>query len=390
MDGLDLGSDRRLHGPLPPPRERGLLPRLARRLYGPFALVVLLPTVLVAIYLFAVASPQFVSETHFVVRGQGASSTGMLSSLLQTANGSAPASEDTYAVADFIMSRDAMHSLETKVGLRSIFDDPGADLLSRFPGLLSSTAEHFYWYYKSHVNAELDSTTGISTLTVRTFHAADSERMAIALMTEAEGLINRMNERQRHNTLSSSEREVADLEAQLRGVAASIAAYRNREALLDPEKQSVPILRNIDDMQAQLTATRLQIAQTRASAPSSPLLPVYERRVRALEAEIASAGTSVTGPGNSLVPKLTEFDDLALQRELLEKQLTAATASLQQAQVQADRQLLYIDQIVAPDLPDYAAYPRSALDTLVVFLSFLGLYVMGWLLVSGAREHQLI
>ena len=361
-----------------------------RRLTAPFTLVVILPTILVALYLLAIASPQYVSETHFVVRGQGSVSTGVLTSLLQTADGASPASEDTYAVADYIMSRDAMRALEADVGLKAVFEDRQADLLSRFPGLLSNSAEHFYWFYKSHVNAELDTTTGISTLTVRTFHPGDSQRIATVLMTGAEGLINTMNERQRHNTVSSSEREVGDLERRLRTVAAAIASYRSSEALLDPEKQSVPMLRNIDDMRAQLTATRLQIAQTRASAPSSPLLPIYERRVRALQSEIAQAGAGVTGPGDSMVPKLTKFDDLALQRELLEKQLTAATASLQQAHAQADRQALYIDQIVAPDLPDYAAYPRSTVDTLIVFFSLLGLYLMGRLLVSGAREHQLI
>ncbi len=388
MDGLDL---RRLPevGSSTASKRRHI--GILRRLHAPFALIVMLPTLLIAVYLFAVASPQYVSETHFVVRGQGTSSTGMLSSLLQSADGAAPATEDTYAVADYVMSRDAVRFLQTAVGVRAIFEDEQADPLSRFPGIFRrGTAEHFYWYYKNHVNADLDSTTGISTLSVRTFHPQDSQRIAAALMIAAEDLINRMNERQRHNTVSSSEHEVADLETRLRAAATAIAAYRNKAALLDPEKQSVPLLRSIDDMRAQLTATRLQIAQTQASAPSSPLLPIYERRVQALEAEISAAGARVTGPGNSLVPELTTFDDLALQRELLEKQLAGATAALQQAKVQADRQQLYIDQIVAPDLPDYAAYPRSLIDTLVVFLSLLGLYAMGRLLVSGAREHQLI
>lgn len=391
MDGLDLSLgtgiasllQRRPDGTEPPRRRRP-------KLLSPFMLVVVLPTLLSAIYFLFLASPQYVSEAQFVVRGQGTSSPGMLSSLLQTAGGST-ASEDTYAVQDYMMSRDATVRLVQTVNLKTMFARRDADPIARFPNSFTGHSfEHFYRYYRRHVMADLDTTTGISTLTVRTFRPADSRLVAIDLMVAGEQLINRMNERQRQNTISSSAREVADAEAQLRQIGDRIASYRNRQALLDPMKQSVPMLKDINDLQTVLTTTRVQIAQLTASAPDSPLLPVYERRVAALEAQIARSSTGVTGSDTSLVPKITAYDELTIQQELDEKQLAGATTALEAAKTQADRQLLYLDEIVQPDLPDYADYPKGVASTLVIFASLAGLYLMARLLISGAREHQLV
>ena len=330
------------------------------------------------------------SDALFVGRGHNNQAPGGRASRRQTAGGGGSATEDTYVVQNYMMSRDAAKYLIRTENLRAVFDRPGADLLARFPNPFHGTTfEHFFRHYQNQVAAELDSTTGISTLTVRTFRPDDSQRVAGALLGAAEQLVNRMNERQRQNMISSSEHEVADAERALRDVAARIGEYRNREALLDPMKQSAPILKDINDLQTMLSTTQVQIAQLRASAPNSPLLPVYERRVQALQAQIALAGTTVTGSDQSLVPKITAYDDLTIQRELLEKQLATSTAALETAKVQADRQQLFLDAVVQPNQPDYAAYPRSIVSTLVVFVSALGLYLMGRLLIAGAREHRI-
>ncbi len=356
----------------------------------PFLIFVMLPTLLAAVYYFGIAAPQYVSEAQFVVRGQGSQPSGMLSSLLLSGGGGS-ASEDTYAVEDYVMSRDAAQEMMRTQSLKTVFDRPEGDRLARFPDPFGrNTFEHFFHYYQNHVIAELDSTTSISTLTVRTFRAADSQRVVAALLASGERLVNRMNARQRANMISSATREVDEAEDRLRGVAAQMAAYRNREALLDPLKQSVPMMKDISDLQTMLTTTQVQIAQLRTSAPDSPLIPVYERRTAALKEQIAQSARGITGSDQSLVPKITAYDDLTIQRDLAEKQLTAAATALGTAKAQADRQSLWLEEITAPNLADYPVYPRSTVSVLVVFASLLGLYLIARLVISGAREHKIV
>ena len=367
---------------------RQLTTAAVRRLL-PILLVVFLPTALVTLYFAVYAAPQYVSSAKFVVRGQGSSSTGMLSSLLQTA-GSSPASEDTYAVQDYIMSRDAAKRMMGTQKLLEAFEVPEADAISRFPGpLFGKSFEHFYRYYQDHVVADLDSTTGISTLTVRTFRPQDSNRIATALLLASEQLVNRMNERQRSNTIKSSSKEVTEAEDELRRLGVRIADYRSREAMIDPLKQSVSMLHDVGDLQGALTTTRLQMAQIQASTPNSPLIPVFRRKEEALQAQIARSQQDITGADGSLVPKITTYDSLTIEKELAEKELEAARTALDTAIAQADRQSIYLDEIVEPDLPDYPTFPHSLASIAVVFASLLGIYMLGKLILVGAREHRL-
>ncbi|MBM9400462.1 capsule biosynthesis protein [Gluconacetobacter azotocaptans] len=356
----------------------------------PFLLVVGLPTLLAAIYYFVIAAPQYSSQAEFVVRGAASQPMGMLSSLL-TSEGGSTADEDSYVVQDYLTSRDAARTMLRTQGAAAMFNRPEGDWLARFPNIFTGkTFEHFYRYYKRHITVELDTSTSITTLRVRTFRAQDSQNIATALLVAAEQLVNQMNERQRANMIGSAAKEVAAAQDQLRGVEEQMAGYRNREALLDPIKQATPMLSNINDLQVMLTSAQMQLAQVQVASPHSPSIPVYQRRIAILEDQIAKLNKEVTGSKTSLVPKITDYDALVISRELIEKQLIAAATALETAKAQANRQQVYLEQISRPDLADYATYPERIVDVLTIFATSLAAYLMGKLIISGAREHQIV
>ena len=391
MDGLDLklpGTSSKPSGYHGLPRRRSTLRRIQSKV--PFFLVVILPTLLAGVYLFGFASYQYVSEARFVVRGPATQSPGMMGALLQSA-GVTRAQDDTYAVQDFIASRDALSELINKQGIRDVFDRPEADPLARFTTFWSGdTFEHLFKYYQKKIEVSLDTTTGVSSLYVKTFRADDSQRIANALLASAENLVNRMNERQRENAMRDARKEVVLAEDRLRGVANDISGFRNREAILDPNKQSVSMLASITEMQNALTKVNLQVSQLTVSSPRSPLIQDYQRRGVALQQQIDDAKTRITGTDKSLVPKMQAFDMLTLQRELADRQLVSATTSLETARMQAERQQLYLDLIVRPNMADYAAYPKRFADLAIVFASMMGIYLLGALLISSAREHKIV
>ena len=285
MDGLNLPvgeADARYPrfavGRRTPPR-----PTFWQRARGwlPFLLVVVLPTGVATVYYFAYAADQYVSEARFVVRGPSGMQPGMISSLLQGA-GVTRAQDDTFSVQDYILSRDALNELVRDENIRQVFARPEADPLSRFPLIPGHDSfEHLYKYYLDHVDVEFDSTTGVSKLTVKTFRADDAQRIASALLEAGERLINRMNDRQRENSLRLARKEVSEIEGRVQNVSATIAAFRNRETLLDPTKQSVPMLQGIADLQTKLTSAKIQIAELTRSSPNSPLIVSAQRRVAA-------------------------------------------------------------------------------------------------------------
>jgi capsular polysaccharide transport system permease protein len=399
MDGLDVtvvGSGSRTLGYSGRERpSRAKPPKRRLSLFHPFLLLVVLPSLLTGIYLYGYASDQYVSEARFVVRGPTQQSAAGLSSLLASA-GMSRTEDDTYAVQDYILSRDALTELVKQQDLKTVYGRPDADRLSRFPMALGidwyreDTFEHLFKYYLKHVDVHMDTTTGVSDLTVKSFRAEDSQRIAAALLAAGERLVNRMNEREHENALRDARNEVKLAEKRLQDVSARVADFRNREATLDPNKQSVPMLAAITTQQARLSSMRLEISQLQSSSPNSPLLGSMRQRAQALQAQIDDAKSKITGTDSSLVPKIREFDMLTLDREFADKQLSSAISSLEIARINADRQQKYLEAIVMPNVADYADYPRRASTLAVVFATLLGIYVMGALLVAGAREHRLV
>ena len=356
-----------------------------------FALVVLLPTFVMAFYLWFVAAPQYVSEAHFLVRGKSlnGSSFGGLSSLLATGQGG---SQDPYAVQAYLVSRDALRMLINKADIKAIFSRPYADFAARFPSIFTrSDFESFYSFYQSHVKAQIDAETGISHLSVRSFSARDSQYVVQILLEAGEKLVNEMNDRQRHNTLYAAQTELNASLKELHDIEMQLAAYRYTNEIIDPMKQAVPMLGTALSLEATLSMMEAEKKQLDVTAPHSPLRKVYEQRIESIQAQMKRAQSHITGQKgeSSLVPKLLGYDELEMKKTMIEKKLAAETSALEMAKVQADRQMLYVTVVAQPDLPDYAEYPRTTVLILLTFVTMLIFYVIGALLVSGAREHAL-
>ena len=80
--------------------------RFLRSLNLWFWAIVGLPTLIAGVYYFAIASDLYSSEVKFMVRGPSKAPASSLSAMLSSAAGSGSASEDTFAVHEYVMSRD--------------------------------------------------------------------------------------------------------------------------------------------------------------------------------------------------------------------------------------------------------------------------------------------
>src|SRR5207245_3633031 len=109
--------------PLYPAKSGGFL----RSLNIWFWALVGLPTLIAGVYFFGLASDLYLSEVKFVVHGPAKGPSSALSAMLASAS-SSTVSEDTYAVHEYLMSRDAVRRLEREDDLRILFGRPEGDL----------------------------------------------------------------------------------------------------------------------------------------------------------------------------------------------------------------------------------------------------------------------
>lgn len=262
--------------------------------------------------------------------------------------------------------------------------------MARYPNWYSrKDRESFYKYYKKHIQAKIDAETSLSVLRVRTFSAQDSKRIATALIRASEGLVNEINDRQRQNLVGAAQEEVTATLAQMKDLQERMASFRDANAIIDPEKQTAPLVGTEYALQSMLLSTQMRLDRARLTSPDSPAINVYKQQIEVLKKELGAAGARLTGNAGSLVPKLTEFDTLSIQRQLLEKVLMSEVASLEAAKAQANRQMVFLEEVTKPDQPDYPEYPPVYYVMAVSISIFYGLYVMVRLLIAGAREHRI-
>ena len=364
--------------------------QLSERVSWPFMIVVVVPTLVTAIYMYLIAAPIYVSEAHFVVRSHseaGPSPVGaVLAGMGMDFGGGGTSS---YEVDEYMMSRDALSKLVERHDLRAIIDRPEGDFLSRFPRIFErDTFENLFLSYPRFVNVEYFSTTGINTLRVMTFRPEDSKKIVTALLDEGEKLVNQLNQRAMKDLIDQAEAEVS--EAQERAAATQIALmnFRTREKLIDPTRASAAGTDLVNQIDSQVIALEAQRSSLAALAPESPNLPGLDQKIQALQLQRQRENEQVAGQSDSLAAKIGEYERLMLDRDYAARSLSNADAVLEQARLDARKKQIYLERIVEPDTPDEAELPERFKAVATVFLSALLVYAIITLVAAGLREHR--
>ncbi|KVF54712.1 hypothetical protein [Burkholderia cenocepacia] len=371
----------------PSDKKKSLIDRL-KKINRLFAITVLAPTAIAVVYFGLVASDVYVSESRFVVRGaQRQTQTSVVGALLQ-GTGFSRAQDDTYPVIDYIESRDALRELNQSDYIANTFSQNG-DFVSRFHKYFDSSFEGLWKYYTSHiVSVDFDATSAIATLQIRAYTAQDAAKINERLLDISERLINRMNARAATDTVQFAQHEVELATKQAKDAAAALATYRNSHTVFDPDRQSALQLQQVTSLQTQLFAAQTRLIQLQSISPQNPQIPALQSSIDAIQKQIKIATGDVTGGQNSLSQKAAGYARLQLDAQFADKQLASALGALENARAEAERQQLYLERLVQPNVPDKAQEPRRVKRIIEVFA--LGMLAWGILslLFAGIREHS--
>ena len=376
-----------------PPSRRTWRQKLWRK---PFFLLVILPSLLATLYFYAIAAPQYVSEARFTVNARGSDGGAQAAALRGIAGaalggfGGGIASGDANSVRDFLTSLDAVMLAQERIDLIKLWQRPEADFLAR---LWDTEPELLARYYNRMVTVSLDPSTNVTTLRVKSFRAEDSKELAEALLQSAEALVNRLSERARNDTLKIALQEMGIAEQRVQESRQALTRFREQERELDSASavQAASLLRG--QLEAALAQARAELTERlQFMRPDNPALQGTRNRIDALERQIASERSRHTDTNSAvdngiLSRQLAAYERLMLERQFADQQLASATASLEAARVEAQRQHLYLSRIVQPNLAVYPLYPRKLTSVASIFVGLAIAYGIGWLLIVGMREH---
>lgn len=360
-------------------RRRRRLMLLVTRL----SVFVLLPTLIVAWFYYAVATPLYSTQSEFVIQtAEAPPSPGGLGGLL---SGTALAtSQDSVTVQSYLQSRDAMRRLDADLGFRDHFSAPGLDpLLQLAP---DSTLEAAYRLYQRVVKIGYDPSEGIIRMEVRATDPETSAAFSSALISYAEEQVDQMTQRLREDQMAGAREAVISAEARMSEARERVIDLQERFSVLSSDVEVSLLTTQISALQTELTRERLSLQELQANPRPNPArVDPLQRRIANLEAEIASLRARLTEDGASGVSLARVSSELIMAESDVQTRqvlLSQAMQQLEGARLEANRQVRYLSLGVNPVAPDEASHPRAFENSVLALLIFSGIYLM--LAMTGA------
>jgi capsular polysaccharide transport system permease protein len=367
---------------------------IARRRRRRFALMmtrlaffVMLPTLLAGYYYFVRATPMYATKSEFVIQQAESQVAGGLGSMF--AGTGLAVQQDSIAVQSYLQSRDAMRRLDTDLGFKAHFSQPGIDPIQRLEQ--GASLEAAYNIYKRNVQIGYDPTEGILKMEVIAADPATSAAFSEALISYAEERVDGLTQRLREDQMAGARASFRDAEAKVEAAQQRVLDLQERLGVLDPATETSALMSQISTFEVQLQQKRLQLQQLLDNPrPNSARVEGVKgdiKRLEALVGQLRSSMTESTQGADSLARISAELRiaeaDLANRQLLLQQ----ALQQLETARIEANRQVRYLSLGVSPVAPDEPTYPRAFENTLLALLIFGGIYLMLSMTASILREQ---
>ena len=363
----------------------------SRRSFPVFLVMVIAPTILAFFYLYLIASKEYVTETRFVVRTaveQKDVLSDTMSSLSKLGLGGGGSSRGTHQdgaiVLDYIKSR-------------PVIDDIGRSLLvdiyskGNFFSSISSqpSLEDAWRYWNSKVSATIDTPSGIVSVKIRAFTPEDALRLSTIVLSRSETLLNEISDRSRADAMRFASNEIETAQTKLQEARRNLLQFRNNNRQIDPSSDAT----SAGEMMATLLLQRIDIVTRFAIGKSSLSADSLTQRLlttqlSAIDEQISTLQAKVAGQSDvAISTQLAKYDDLQLLVKFAERLLVSAQNAFEKARARAEQHSLYLVPIVKPLLPEFAAYPRMAFHSFLVFLALFLIWAVGFFLVAAVRDH---
>jgi len=354
-------------------------------LLGAFAMVVLAPTLLAAIYFGLIASPLYVSEAHVTIRSTKQQSTSVIEAVVTQGAGVNLATE-TELVADYLRSRDLLNRIENQVGFRERYATYKADFFSRLePGASREEAHKFF----QQVVQVSDAGSGLLEIKVKAFTAADAHTVIQAAISAAEVVVNQLSDQAQADALTAAQAEVTRALDRVTDALGAIAAFQQAKGDIDPRRSAEAILAVVAGLEASLAEAQIERAELRSVLrPTAPAVKALNSRIGALQRELAQArGRLADNRDSDIAEDVQAFDIEQKKLQLAERAYESALISQQTARQQAQNDRSYLVAYVPPSMPDVATEPKRLYKITTAFVVSLLAFGVGALIIGAIREH---
>ena len=331
-----------------------------------FAVCFVLPTLVGALYFGLIASDRYVTEAQFAVRPAVGTAEKATPDMVGTNAGvtNPLLAQDSLITLEYVHSRPMLEAIEARFPIREWFGRDSIDYFSRLDPKKSTEKVLRYW--NKRVFIDIESSTGVMSLTIEAFDAAESLAIAQAILIESERMINSLGAKAREDAVAGSALELELAEKRVAKITSSLMDLRNREGVLSAQKSSDANLALVGQLRASRINLAVQLAiGQRDLGPESRRIIDIKQQIRDLDDNIARIERESTSQDPEkkriLSSALTQFETLENERKNAEKYHEDVRKAYDRARILATRKVEFLSPIVQPVKAESSTEPRRIL-----------------------------
>ena len=366
-------------------------PRLSKLLWS-FVFCVLLPIMAATAYYMTIATDRYAARAGFSIRGvdtsAGIDGIGAITGLASSGS----TTSDSYIVLSYLASRELVEAVDAELDLRGAYAATDVDPLSRLEP--DANAEEFVNYWQRRIRTQFDPTSGIIEFEVQSFTPEHAREIADAVLRLTQALVNDLSANARSDALRFAREEVELQEVRIRDALSAIRDFRASEQSVDPSASAALEIQLIASLESRLIDLNARISALRQTLDEdAPSMNALRRNAEALEAQITERRQAI---GNNLfddvgmsavTQQLALYEELEVERSLVQQAYASALISLEQARRDADRQQRYLAIHLRPQAAQSAEYPRRLRNLLVLSFALFAAWGIGALITYSVRDH---
>jgi capsular polysaccharide transport system permease protein len=350
--------------------------------------IVILPCLVIAYYLFSAAQDRFVSTSMVVVKQVSEvsnSPTSGLGILLGTNNTSV---EDARFLKEYIESPDMLNRLDQKLNFRQAFQGNKHDPI--FQLSMKASKEELLKYYRYRVTVDLDEKTSLLSISTEGFAPDFALLLNQAILTESERFINEISQKVAREQLSAAEQQLKESSTRFSHAKDALLSYQNQTQSFDPVVNAEAVNKLVMNAQANLVELQTQ-ERTLLSYlnPEAPQVVAIRSQMLAVQQQIASEQAKLTSiNGSKLNRQAMQFETLKSEVEFGADLYKLSLTSLEKARLEAIRKMKNLVVISSPQQAQDSLFPRRINILLSALLLLTILYGFIRLTISVVRDHR--
>jgi capsular polysaccharide transport system permease protein len=224
--------------------------------------------------------------------------------------------------------------------------------------------------------------------------AADPEVSAAfsqQLIDYAEDRVNELSAQKRDDQMRDARAGFEEAEQKRRDAQEELVRLQLESSTLDPEAVIVALRNQISQVEFQIIEKDLALqALLDNSRPNRARVEGMRGDINRLEDQLSKLKQRMTDASqgaNSLAKLSVDIQMAQADLATRDLMLQSALQQMEQARVEAGRQVRYLTVAVEPVAAEEPSYPRAFENTILAFLIFAGIYLMVSLTASILREQ---